>query len=239
MKTKKHPKANLENYSKLFAQLGLVLSLTIVYVLIQNKSFAKDIAILDDSGKYDIETVDTNIDYKIEEPKVVEVKKKVNLDDLDIKENDTEIKETFIDPPVIDDPVDPNDLHEYKEPEEIIEDVFPIILVSKAPRFPGCKGTEKELKECFTSKVRKFVGRKFDSDIATEMGLSPGTQRIFVVFKIDETGKVIDVLAKSPHKRLENEAIRVVNLLPQMTPGKQQERTVKVSFSLPITFKVE
>ena len=43
MKTKKHQNANLENYSKLFAQLGLVLTLVIVYVLIQNKTFDYDV----------------------------------------------------------------------------------------------------------------------------------------------------------------------------------------------------
>ena len=45
--SKKHPKANLENYSKLFVQLGLVLTLGIVYLLIQNKTFTNEIIVLD------------------------------------------------------------------------------------------------------------------------------------------------------------------------------------------------
>ena len=56
MKTKKHPKANLENYSKLFAQLGLVLSLVIVYVLIQSKTFNSELAILG-SSKLNIQSL--------------------------------------------------------------------------------------------------------------------------------------------------------------------------------------
>ena len=40
-KVKKHPKANLENYSRIFAQLGLVLALLVVYVIIQDKSYDK------------------------------------------------------------------------------------------------------------------------------------------------------------------------------------------------------
>ena len=46
-------------------------------------------------------------------------------------------------------------------------------------------------------------------------------------------------MARAPHKRLQQEAIRVVKLLPKMIPGKQRGRPVGVKYSLPIAFKVE
>ena len=76
-------------------------------------------------------------------------------------------------------------------------------------------------------------------ELANELGLTPGKQRINVMFKIDKTGNITDIQARAPHKRLEAEAIRVVSLLPQMTPGKQRGRAVPVKYSLPITFLVQ
>ena len=69
--------------------------------------------------------------------------------------------------------------------------------------------------------------------------MPPGRKRVFVMFKIDKTGKITDVRARGPHVRLEKEAVRVVTLLPQMTPGKQRGRSVGVKYTLPITLIVE
>ena len=87
------------------------------------------------------------------------------------------------------------------------------------PSFPGCEGTNEELKECLSKKMGRFIQKKFNSDLANELGLSPGIQRIYTVFKIDKTGNIIDVKIKAVHKRLEKEGIRVVGLLPNMKPS--------------------
>lgn len=39
MEVKKNPKSNMENFTKLFMQLGLVLALFIVYVAIEHKTY--------------------------------------------------------------------------------------------------------------------------------------------------------------------------------------------------------
>jgi len=84
-----------------------------------------------------------------------------------------------------------------------------------------------------------LVNRKFNADLAANLGLTPGKKRIFVIFKIDNTGKVVNIRARAPHKSLEKEAIRVVSLIPKMTPGKQRGRAVGVKYSLPIVFNVQ
>ena len=48
----------------------------------------------------------------------------------------------------------------------------------------------------------------------------------------------MNIRARGPHIRLEKEAVRVVDLLPQMTPGKQRTKPVGVSYTLPITLVV-
>ena len=44
MEIKKNPKSNLENYTKLFVQLGLVLALFCVYVAIEHKTYDRIVA---------------------------------------------------------------------------------------------------------------------------------------------------------------------------------------------------
>ena len=65
-----------------------------------------------------------------------------------------------------------------------------------------------------SEKIAKFVQRKFNTDLAGDLGLT-GRQRISVIFKINKTGDVTGKRARAPHPRLEKEAQRVINLLPK------------------------
>ena len=89
-----------------------------------------------------------------------------------------------------------------------------------------------------SAKIAKFVQRKFNTDLAGDLGLS-GKQRISVIFKINKNGDVTGVRSRAPHPRLEKEAARVINLLPKMKPGRQRGKAVIVPYSLPITFQVQ
>ena len=72
-----------------------------------------------------------------------------------------------------------------------------------------------------------------------DLGLTPGKKKVYVVFKIDKTGHISEARARGPHARLEKEALRVVNMLPKLTPGKQRGIPVSVSYTLPITLQVQ
>ncbi len=241
MKTKKHPKANLENYSKLFVQLGLVLSLFVVYLLIENKSFTNEVAILSDPGVTLIDHSPEIIEIQIEQPKEVVQPPKVNLEIIKKVDDDIDTDETKlmnIDPST---PVDISKLvtipkDEYIDPKD---DFFDVAFMEEAPLFPGCKGSKEERNACFSEMVNKYINKKFNSDLAGELGLQPGVQRIFTLFKIDKNGNVIDIEARASHVRLKEEAIRVISSLPKMEPGKQRGVPVKVRYSVPITFKIE
>jgi protein TonB len=240
MKTKKHPKANLENYSKLFTQLGLVLTLIIVYTLIQSKTFNTDLAILDTSTVNIHDHSEAIIDYKIEPPKQEIKPNKVILDVVKQIDNDKDnIEETFIDPVDVDAPVDISKIVEVNPIVDEPDDDIPFMILEDAPVFPGCKGSKDEMKACFSEQITKFVSKKFNADLSSTLNLTPGIQRIFVLFKIDKKGNIVEIQAKSPYKQLQDEAIRVVQLLPQMEPGKQRGKPVNVKYSLPIAFMVQ
>lgn len=123
--------------------------------------------------------------------------------------------------------------------EEVIEEV-PFAVIENVPVYPGCENqkTNEAKRACMSEKVATFINRKFDKDLAADLGLS-GRQRIMVQFKIDHNGKVVDVRARAPHPRLEREAVSVVQSLPDMTPGKQRGKPVSVLYSLPIIFDIQ
>ncbi|HOY40118.1 MAG TPA: energy transducer TonB, partial [Bacteroidales bacterium] len=64
--------------------------------------------------------------------------------------------------------------------------------------------------------------------------------RVFVSFVIDEKGKVTDAaIQKGANEMLDAEALRVVNSLPAWKPAQKGGKAVKVSFVLPINFKLQ
>ena len=115
-----------------------------------------------------------------------------------------------------------------KVPSEIFDNI---------PVYPGCKGSELKKRKCMSERIAKFVERKFNTDIAADLGLT-GRQRIGIIFKIDTLGNITGVRARAPHPRLEQEAVRVINLLPKMKPGIKNGKPVIVPYSLPMIFQV-
>jgi hypothetical protein len=80
--------------------------------------------------------------------------------------------------------------------------------------------------------------KNFNSQLAVNLKLS-GYQRITSSFIIDKSGKIVNIRIRAPHPDLEKEAIRVINSLPIMQPGRQNGEAVSVSYLLPIIFKVQ
>ncbi|HKJ06107.1 MAG TPA: energy transducer TonB [Flavobacteriaceae bacterium] len=239
MQIKKNPKANLENYSKIFMQLGLVLALLIVYLAIEKKTYERSIG---DLGPVVLNIEDDEQTVEIEQVKPPEVKTPPppTPDKIEVVEDEEEVEETVIESTETDEEeaIEIEEIVEVVEEEEVIEDV-PFAIIEDVPVYPGCTGSKAQLKQCLQEKIQKHVNRKFNSDLAADLGLAPGVQKIFVMFKIDKTGNITDIRARAPHNRLRDEAIRVIKALPKMKPGKQRGRAVGVKYSLPIAFRVE
>lgn len=128
------------------------------------------------------------------------------------------------------------------KPVDTKEDIPNILLslIQKSPVFPGCEGLESnaERKACLNEKINEFIHKNFDRDLASEYNLS-GSLRTQVLFTLDNKGHIVNVKARGPHPRLEEEALRVIKMLPEITPGKQNGKTVNVLFSIPILFEVQ
>lgn len=248
---KKLPRKQLEKFSAVFMQLGLVLSLFVVYALIEYQTEIKQpIASVHEpnTDMYEIDYTRPIIYKKVEVnqevPKPKERPQSTNLSDLEkVKDHEEKAIETVITPEKEDIPqiFNPNDLdEEEEEPEVIVDDVKSIKFVEEAPVFRGCEGLSKEEnRKCFEEKLAKFVQRHFRSDLAQDLNLNSGKHKIYTQFVIDKTGLITDVKIRAPHVSLKKEANRIVSKIPKFTPGKQQGKPVKVRYTLPITFQVE
>ncbi|MCB0457592.1 MAG: energy transducer TonB [Flavobacteriaceae bacterium] len=123
--------------------------------------------------------------------------------------------------------------------ESNILKAVPFAVIEIPPVFQGCEVLKdrKEQKQCTSNSLQKFVSENFNRTIAEDIGLS-GKIRISAQFEISDEGLLTNIRARAPHPRLEKEAIRVLNLVPPLTPGKQDGETVICLYALPILFTV-
>jgi protein TonB len=153
-----------------------------------------------------------------------------------VEDNDVEIEETDILSTEADtetEIIEPEDL----VVEEIEEEVnVNWITIEDVPVFPGCENA-KDKRECFNEMMQKHIQKNFRyPEMAQEMGIQG---RVSTQFEIKSDGSIGTIQKRGPHKILEEEAIRILSKLPKMTPGKQRGTPVKVSFSIPIHFKLQ
>ncbi len=116
---------------------------------------------------------------------------------------------------------------------------IPYSIVDKTPLFPGCdiNDSSEEKRLCFNSKLSSFVAKNFNTNLGKDIGLS-GEQKIYVLFKIDTNGDIVDIKSRAPHPELDAEAIRIIKMLPKMVPGEHQGKKVVVPYYLPIKFQI-
>lgn len=114
-------------------------------------------------------------------------------------------------------------------------------IIDNVPVYKGCEkvvgNTGK--KKCMSQKVAEHFVKYLDMTVLERSGLSPGLKKILVQFKINTEGKVVAIEAKAPHVYLEQEAIRVAKLIPDLKPGFQNGKPVIVPYTLPLKFSIE
>jgi protein TonB len=119
------------------------------------------------------------------------------------------------------------------------EPVVSYRAIQEPPVYPGCQGDAEALKKCFTQKVQMHLVRNFDTSLINNPAYNSVGTKLFILFTIGKEGTVKDVkVSRAPHPKLEQESIRVMQLLPQVTPGKVQGNPTAVKFVLPFKMTV-
>ncbi len=109
----------------------------------------------------------------------------------------------------------------------------PFAVIEEVPVFPGCKNVG-DPRACFAKMLEKHIAENFQYPVEAREKNIQG--KVIVMFTIDEEGDITDITTRGPDPLLENEAERIVKLLPKMVPGKHRGAAVRVPFSRPIAF---
>ncbi len=240
MQVKKNPHADLNRNSGLYFVIGLAVVLFVTWRALEYKTYPTDETLVDIVEAVDELKEDVPMTEQIKTappppppaaPEVIEVVE----DTEEIEETIIESTETSQDE-VVDEVMDVDDVEAAEEEEEII---VPFAVIENVPIFPGCESatSNDERKACFQKMVQAHVNKEFTyPPAALELGI---TGRVFVQFYIDSKGRVGGIRTRGPDKLLEEESARIIASLPNMTPGKQRGKAVKVPYSIPINFMIQ
>ncbi|MBT8273497.1 MAG: energy transducer TonB [Bacteroidia bacterium] len=239
MEPKKSIKADVKRNSSIYFAVGLAIMMGVAYSGINYKTYDRDAI---DIGSLNLDEEleeEIPITEQIQTPPPPPPPPPAAPEEIEIVEDEEEIEETVIESSETDQEEEIMEIEEV-EVEEVEEDIeVPFSVIENVPIFPGCEsGNNAAKRKCMSEKVAKFVNKKFNTDLAGDLGLT-GRQRIIVAFKIDKSGNITNVRARAPHPKLAQEAERVVKSLPKMKPGKQRGKAVIVPYSLPILFQVQ
>ena len=113
------------------------------------------------------------------------------------------------------------------------EQVF--INVETMPHYKECITDNKdEQNSCTHQKIVQYVADNFivpEGDSKKEIH-----GRIIASFVVNKKGKIEDVtIMRGLNETIDNEAIRVIQSIPEMIPGEQFGKYVKVRYVIPIT----
>ena len=235
MQLKKNEKVDLTKNSSLYFVIGLATILFISWQAIEWKTYEKDLYGYEALNVDDEDDEEIPITEQIKTPPPPPPPPPPAPEVIEIVEDEEEVEETVIESTETDE----DEIVEIVEVEEEYDDVdVPFAVIEDVPIFPGCEKVSKsERRNCFQEKMNKHIRKNFRyPEIAQEMGIQG---RVYVNFIIAKDGQITNIRMRGPDKNLEKEAKRIIAKLPNMTPGKQRGRPVRVPFSIPITFRLQ
>ena len=100
-------------------------------------------------------------------------------------------------------------------------------VVEEMPQFPGGP-----------SKLFEFLAQNVNYPTEAEKANIQG--RVIATFVVEKDGSISNAkVVKSIDPSLDAEALRVINAMPNWIPGKQNNKLVRVLYTVPITFRLE
>ncbi|HPT15548.1 MAG TPA: TonB family protein [Bacteroidales bacterium] len=229
METKKSNRADLEKKKILFLQSGLIVSLGLALAAFEWRS--PDSGIIDLSGgtviQFDEDLPSVVTTHPI--PPAPVVPRPTTI--FHLVDNTAEVED--ITPPDFgDSPEDANQAYTPVLKPELTDEKPPVedeifINSEKMPEFPG---GEKEM--------LRFIGEHIAYPReAREIGVSG---IVYLTFVIEKDGSVSNVkVLRGIGSGCDEEAVRVISLMPKWSPGMQRTKPVRVSFNMPIAFKLK
>lgn len=226
MEIKKSRKADLQNKRGLLLEIGLIVALLAVIVAFSYTP-----------SEHRIDKVDLNYgpieeemtDITIQDQKPPEMPKKVEMnvitDMLQIVTNDTKIT-TDVDFAEFDESTEIVQQVVVKEEEIVEEEIF--VTAETMPSFMGGD----------LGVFRNWVQKQLNyPPIAQENGIQG---KVIIQFVVEKDGRLTNVqVLSTPDRSLSEEAVRVLQLSPRWSPGKQRNQPVRIKYTLPVDFRIQ
>ena len=222
---KKSLKANLENKSVFFLEVGLIIALGITLLAFEWKSYEKQ----------KLEQITRVADDTPEE--MIEITQQEKTPPPPAPLQQTTIIQIVDDDVVIEDEIEidaeadqTTEIQEYVpvevSKEEEAEEVQIFTVVESMPSYPGGEAARIQY---LNENIRY-------PQMARESGIQG---RVFVTFVVERDGSVTDVkVLRGIGGGCDEEAIRVIQNMPKWEAGKQRGKPVRVQFNMPILFKL-
>jgi len=221
----------LENKRTAWRALGFVASLSLLLSALAWTSY--DVAIIQaidfEADLLEDEEIPVNIVQPPPPPPppqqttVIEI-----VDDEEEIEEELEIEDIELD--------EDTEIEIIEEVEEELEEDIPFMVVENMPALGDCKSMRgDERHTCTQMEIIRYVSSNTKyPPIAKDAGIQ-GT--VFVYFVVGKDGKVRDVkVLREVDPRLDKEAVRVVESLPDFEPGEQRGKAVSVQYTIPVKF---
>jgi len=145
----------------------------------------------------------------------------LQTDTIKKEKNNNSMSQEVVTPPIIYDDID---IFCYVkiDPENAVHD-----WVDKMPQF---QGGERAMREFFDKNLNY-------PEEARETGIQG---RVLCRFIIEKDGSISNVeIVRGVHPLLDKEAVRLIESMPKWIPGEHNDERVRVSYSIPIIFKLQ
>ena len=236
MENRKNDKANLEKLRYIFSGIGFVGIIGIVFLAFSFKTYDKvsyDFSVSIEEIQEELPPLIAPAVPPPPPPPPPKQKPPPKEPEIEIVKDDVEVEEEEFD----DEDEEEMEIEETEEgDEEPAEelDKGPVVWVQDMPHYKECANEKGPMRDMCTKKViNKKIREAFVlPDIAQDMGLKG---IVYVSFVVGRDGKVKDVkILKGVHKYLDDAAIKAVQKLPTLIPGKQLDKAVEVLYQVPV-----
>jgi len=118
-----------------------------------------------------------------------------------------------------------------EKPKEVekpkYEEPVNMAMVEQKPQFPGGDAA-----------MYKWLSQNINYPAqASEEGISG---KVYIQFVVEKDGSITNAqVARSKHPALDAEAVRIVRNMPRWSPGRNNGQPVRVTYILPVTFRLE
>ena len=224
MELKKSVKADLEWRKPTFFQIGLLVSLLIVFLAFEfvgarekvEKFVSNTMAIEDEDH-----VINTEQPKELPPPPPPE-----QSTAIEIVQNNVQVADFSIDAEATQDLVVEERTYVIEEKVEVVKEAEIFQVVEENPEFPG--GDAARMKFLSDNVVYPRAAKEANLE-----------GRVVVGFVVEPDGSISNVkILRGKAPSLDDEAIRVAKMMPKWKPGKQRGKAVRVQYQMPITFSL-